>query len=122
MATSRKRKRNPKDTSRTFLVPQDVVHSFSVGPVAIVDKVSADYRRTLPQTHNIRPPTPPLDFFFDDPQLGGEEGSYEILLDSSARPVTVDFTNDSITEHRKRYVSSVSQLTFQLQIFHLIYN
>ena len=108
MAMPRKRKRGLNDKSHTFLVPPDVAQSFSLGPVAIVHKVSADHCRTLSQAHSIRPPTPPLDLFLDDSQLPNEEGSHEIFWNSDEQPVIVDFMMDLATERRKQYMSSVS--------------
>lgn len=105
----KKRKGNFKDTSHTFLVTLDhVAHpsSSSMGPspVAVVNRVSADYHHTLSQTHKIRPPTPPPETFFDD--LFGEEES--IMGLPSMQPVHTDFTMDPIVEYRKHCTSSVS--------------
>jgi hypothetical protein len=100
------------DTSHTFLVPSHVVQSSalsSVNPVAVVDKISADYRRTLPQEHNMRRPTPPPESFFEDFSWVDDQ-------DSTVEPGTsmqsvMDYTLDPIAERRKAYASSVSEVT-----------
>lgn len=113
MATSRKRKCNVKDLSHTFLIPLDSTHPPSVGPLAIVDKVSSDYCRTLPHTHAIQLPTPPPpQFFFDDFKLNDEfkldegEGNYDTL--ECTWPVILEVTKDSVVERKKLFPSSVS--------------
>jgi hypothetical protein len=108
MASSRKRKRNVKDPSHTFFIPSlDSAYLSSAGSLAVVERVSSDYRRTLPQTHNIRLPTPPPQaVFFDDFKLYEEEGSYDNV--ESTHPVIFEVTKDSIVERRKLYASSVS--------------
>jgi hypothetical protein len=107
-ASSRKRKRRGNDSSHTFLIPPlDSPHFSSAGSLAVVEKVSSDYRRTLPQTHNIRLPTPPPQLFsFDDFKLDEDEGSYDTV--ESKQPVIFEVTKDSAVERRKLYTSSVS--------------
>jgi hypothetical protein len=114
MATSRKRKRDLKDTSHTFLVPPDLAQSSSsAGPLAVVDKVSSDYRRTLPQTHRIRQPTPPLQPFFDDFEFDND-GLGDDSKDLGTTPIAIDHTKDSITERRKLNARTVSSVAFHL--------
>ena len=113
MATLRKKQkygRDNIDTSHTFFVSLD--SPSHVGPVAVVDKVSADYRRAMPHKHSMRPPTPPLDsFFFDDFKLDGE-GFNDVFEGLQTQPVTIDFAKDSVIEHRKVYALSVNKVLF----------
>lgn len=104
MPISQKRKQDKRDTSHTFLVPLQDTHSSSVGP-AVVDKVSADYHRTLPPTHKIWPPTPPLDPFFDNFRLGGDEDSCNNLGDLGSQ---LDSSTDLTSEHGKNFTYKVS--------------
>ena len=112
------KKQRLQDKSHTFLVPSDVVHSSSssVKPIAVVDKVSADYRRTLPQEHRMRPPTPPLQSFFDsfhgfDDEEGDVGPSTSTQPGTSTQPVITNFLMDPIVERRKHYTNSVSKVT-----------
>ena len=109
MAPSRKRRKCNRDTSHTFLVSLDVTSPCPAGPVAVADKVSLDYRRTLPQVHMVRPPTPPAESFFDDFNLD-DECNHDFLGDVTTRPVIIDFPKESIIDRKKPYASSVSKV------------
>ena len=113
MATSRKRKCNVKDLSHTFLISLDSTHPPSVGPLAVVDKVSSDYCHTLSHTHAIWLPTPfPPQFFFDNFKLNDKfkldkgESNYDTL--ECTQPVILEVTKDSVAECKKLFPSSVS--------------
>lgn len=97
MATSQKKWKygcDNIDTLHTFLVSLD--SPSHVGPVAVVNKVSANYRHAMPHKHSMRPPTPPLDsFFFDDFKLDSE-GFNDIFEGLQTQPVTIDFAKDLV--------------------------
>lgn len=112
MAPSRKRKRDLNDKSHTFLVSLEPPQFSSVGPVAVIDKVSADYRRALPQKHTVRLPTPPLPPFFDDFAFGDDEAGIGKATLGELCIQTTDFAADAIKDHRKVHASSVSQVAF----------
>ena len=109
------RKKLRQDTSHTFLIPSHVAHlphpSSSVNPVAVVDKVSADYRRTFPQKHSMRLPTPPPQSFFYDFSSRIDDEYSIIEPDTSTQPVIMDLATDPIAERRKHCTSSVSNVT-----------
>jgi hypothetical protein len=114
MSTFRKKRkygRDTGDTSHTFFVSLNTDSSFFGGPVAVVDKVSADYRRAMSQKHNIRPPTPPLESFFLDNFKLDDEGFYDdISGDLQTQPITIDFSKDAGIEHGKVCPSMVSRV------------
>lgn len=113
MAPSRKRKRDSKDKSHTFMVSLDAAQSSSsVGPLAVIDKISSDYRRTLPQKHRIQLPSPPPQPFFDDFALAEDEFDKDTVRDLGIQRTGTDFAADAIVERRKVHASSVSELAF----------
>jgi hypothetical protein len=117
------KKRRLKDTSHTFIISSDAAnlpsHPSSDNPIAVIDRVSADYRRTLPQEHKMRlPMPPPLTLFDDFSMLDGEEST--IAPDTSTLPVTMGFLMDPMTE-RKKHCSSVSKVA-PVQLIDLIYH
>jgi hypothetical protein len=113
IAMSRQRKRKLNDKSHTFLVPAELAQSSSlVEPLAVIDKVSADYRRTLPQKYSVREPTPPLQSFFDDLALYDNGLGNEDIEDLSTMPTDIDHSKDSLAERRKLHAPSVSHNHF----------
>jgi hypothetical protein len=116
MSTLR-RKRQRLDHSHTFHVSLDDFKPTQVSSIAIVDRVPADCRRTLPQLYHIEPPAPVLtpassmDPFFGALNLDMDDGN-EVPQGSSLNS-ELNFDLDPVAV-RKRYASSVRIL------FHLV--
>lgn len=99
MPSSASQKRQRLDLSHTFHVSLDDFQHAQTS-VAIIDRVSADCRRTYPQEYQIPQPAPS---FFEAIEFN--DSSYDQPLD--LLEIDGDFTQEPVAKQRKRYTSSV---------------
>ena len=95
-------KRRWLDQSHTFHVSLDDFLPTQTS-VAVIDKMSADGRRSLPQEYHVGQPTPP-ELFFDDFDFDCGHYNQDPLTE-----IEVDPTEDPV-DPRTRYVSSVRNI------------
>ena len=97
-------KRRRLDQSHTFHISLDDL-LLTQTSVAVIDKMSADGRRSLPQAYHVGQPTPP-ELFFDAFDFDREPYDQDPPLETEVVS-TEDSTVSSERDLRTRYVSSV---------------
>ena len=97
-------KRQRLDQSHTFHISLDDL-LLTQTSVAVIDKMSADGRRSLPQAYHVRQPTPP-ELFFNTFDFDHEPYDQDPPLETEVVS-TEDSTVSSERDLRTRYVSSV---------------